>query len=276
MARAWIVRFKSNYRDLLSIDDADDIAQETLMIAFSKIDGVEIEKSWVGWLYLTTVNQALTFCRDRKEIPASQLTKLDDEGTKESAEDYLARLGASSPEPDLDGSVLAERYAHEDQVSAELDRFRETLSETDQTLFDALRQEHNSGHKVSLSLGKSREYSHGRLSAWKHRVAGTRPPEPNHSQLSKANRKKRVDARNARGLIKRHQDKAARCRAKFSKFQSVVKPGIETKLLELIMAGVNQYHAAKSLGRARCWTGERIMTWKRRLAAKAGSMEVAA
>jgi RNA polymerase sigma-70 factor (TIGR02960 family) len=62
------------YRMLGSVQDAEDVLQETLLAAWRGIDGFEQRASLRAWLYKIATNRCLNFLRDAKRRPQTQPT----------------------------------------------------------------------------------------------------------------------------------------------------------------------------------------------------------
>jgi RNA polymerase sigma-70 factor (ECF subfamily) len=60
------------YRMLGSVQDAEDVLQETLLAAWRGIDGFEARASLRAWLYKIATNRCLNFLRDAKRRPQTQ------------------------------------------------------------------------------------------------------------------------------------------------------------------------------------------------------------
>ena len=65
------------YRILGSVQDAEDLAQETLLAAWRGLDGFEGRASFRSWLYRVATNRCLNALRDRGRRPA-RLTEQPD------------------------------------------------------------------------------------------------------------------------------------------------------------------------------------------------------
>jgi RNA polymerase sigma-70 factor (ECF subfamily) len=64
------------YRMTGSMDDAQDIAQDTFMQAFSNLEKFRSESNVYTWLYRIAVNNCLLFLKNRKKSKFSDLEKL--------------------------------------------------------------------------------------------------------------------------------------------------------------------------------------------------------
>src|SRR5262249_58336448 len=62
------------YRLLGSVQDAEDLVQETLLAAWRGLDGFEERASVRSWLYRIATNRSLNAIRDRGRRPATENT----------------------------------------------------------------------------------------------------------------------------------------------------------------------------------------------------------
>src|SRR2546428_7166397 len=88
------------YRILGSVQDAEDILQETLLAAWRGLDRFEGRSSVRAWLYRIATNRCLNALRDGRRRPETQVRAPDPIFLEPFPDDLLGELPAVEPGPE--------------------------------------------------------------------------------------------------------------------------------------------------------------------------------
>src|SRR3954454_24783335 len=88
------------YRILGSVQDAEDVVQETLLAAWRGLDGFEERASLRSWLYRIATNRSLNAIRERRRRPATENTMSPSRTRRAAAPSWLEPYADSAlPDP---------------------------------------------------------------------------------------------------------------------------------------------------------------------------------
>ena len=81
-------------RILASRSDAEDVVQDVFLTAWRRLDQLEREAAFVGWLYRTATNRCLNVIRNRKPVAEADLDLHESPSRTEHAAETNAQLAA--------------------------------------------------------------------------------------------------------------------------------------------------------------------------------------
>ena len=81
-------------RILASRSDAEDVVQDVFLTAWRRLDQLEREAAFVGWLYRTATNRCLNVIRNRKPVAEADLDLHESKNRTEHAVETNAQLAA--------------------------------------------------------------------------------------------------------------------------------------------------------------------------------------
>ena len=113
------------YRMTGSLDDAEDLLQETLMRAWNKRDSFEGRAGIRSWLYRIAINQTINFLKQRKKRTQMSLNELD--FNAEHDPDVVALISEKTPRRELGLTELQMKLNEAMQKLSETHRLVVTL-----------------------------------------------------------------------------------------------------------------------------------------------------